>query len=494
MKYKKSLFIISVILCIVLLAACADTPPEQTEQPDYVFYDSAEDVSGRRQLFLDTQLIDEEKTTAEAVLNSPVRGEEVILFNDPWQGNCCDYFTVFEDTDEKGVKFYRLYYIGRWIYSDVYPDVLRICYAYSYDGYNWEFPKLGLREVDGSKDNNVLLDDTDQLFDNFFVFKDTNPDCNPDERYKALGEYYAYLGGPVELRAWTSPDGIHWTCKGTVLPNGTGTFDSLNTCYYDAELNKYVMYSRNMYYTTDGLPYRSIQRSESKDFYNWSTPVYLTYADGQYMQMYTNNISRYYRAPEYYVGYPTRYTSPDESPTGADRVTDSIFMFSRDGYSFDRTSETWILNRPEDDINWTYGDSYFAAGIVQTKDAFGNDVMSFYTNEDRFSETGTKFVKYDLRLDGFMSYNALGKSAQVLTKPIKFSEGSLSLNYRAGVSGKVVVSLEDKNGNTLLESTLTGDFTDKVVFDETQLEPFRNKGLVLKIQLHDAQVYSYIFD
>lgn len=93
-----------------------------------------------------------------------------------------------------------------------------------------------------------------------------------------------------------------------------------------------------------------------------------------------------------------------------------------------------------------------------------------------------------------MSYNALGKSAQVLTKPIKFSEGSLSLNYRAGVGGKVVVSLEDKNGNTLLESTLTGDFTDKVVFDETQLEPFRNKGLVLKIQLHDAQVYSYIFD
>ena len=112
----------------------------------------------------------------------------------------------------------------------------------------------------------------------------------------------------------------------------------------------------------------------------------------------------------------------------------------------------------------------------------------------RFSETGTKFVKYDMRLDGFVSYDALGCNADVVTKPIKFSAGSLYLNYRTGIGGEIVVSLEDKNGATLLKTTLTGDFTDKLVFNDEQLAPFKDKGIVLKIQLRDAQVYSYMFD
>lgn len=496
MRNKKIACFLAVLLCIIFIfAGCIDKnatvkPPSGVE---YEYYDNARDISGERQLFLDTLLIDEDRTTADAVLNSPVRTEEVILFNDSWQGNCCDYFTTFEDVDENGQKFYRMYYIGRWIYSDIYPDILRVCYAYSYDGYDWIFPELGLREVDGNKNNNVLLDHTDQQFDNFFVFKDTNPDCNPQERYKALAEYFI-LGAMTELRAWVSPDGINWTCKGTVLPSSAGTFDSLNTCYYDAEIGKYVMYSRAQLHDENGAMVRAIQRSESEDFYNWSTPVPITYTDGKNMQMYTNNISRYYRAEQYFIGYPTRYTSPDEISSDKNRVTDSIFMYSRDGYEFYRKEETWILNRPQDDINWTYGDSYFSAGIVQTKDAYGNDVMSFYTNEDRFSLTGTKMVKYDMRLDGFVSYNALGKTAQVCTKPVRFNGGSLTLNYQTGVGGRVIVSIEDKNGNTVLRSdVLTGDYTDRVVFDQSQLECLQNKGCVIKIQLYDAKVFSYMF-
>lgn len=496
---KKIKIIPALLLTVCFLtfafAGCKDTntTTPTTPEENYDYFDNAADVSGQRQLFLDTELVDENKTTADAVLNSPVRTEEVILFDDPWQGNCCDYFTTFEDVDENGNKFYRMYYIGRWIYSDIYPDILRICYAYSYDGYDWIFPELGLREINGSKNNNILLDHTDQQFDNFFVFKDTNPDCNPQERYKALAENYI-LGAMTELRAWVSPDGINWTCKGTVMPSGTGTFDSLNTCSYDEKLGKYVMYSRNQINNENGVMYRAIQRSESDDFYNWTTPVALTYNDGKDMQMYTNNISRYYRAPQYYIGYPTRYTSPDEISSDKNRVTDSIFMYSRDGFNFERKAETWILNRPNDGINWTYGDSYFSAGILQTKDAYGNDVMSFYTNEDRFSDTGTKMVKYDMRLDGFVSYNALGKTSEVYTKPLMFQGGALSLNYQTGVGGRVVVSLEDKNGKTILKSdVLTGDFTDRVIFDESQLEKVKGKGVVLKIQLYDAKVYSYMF-
>ena len=74
MKDRKFIYILSTMLLVILcgtiiLTACDDDPTT----PAYVFYDQAEDISGSRQLFLDTLLINEEKTTAQATLNSPVR-------------------------------------------------------------------------------------------------------------------------------------------------------------------------------------------------------------------------------------------------------------------------------------------------------------------------------------------------------------------------------------------------------------------------------------
>jgi len=59
------------------------------------------------------------------------------------------------------------------------------CYAESKDGIRWTRPELGFVEFNGSKNNNIMRDGVGTH--NFTPFKDTNPDCAPDARYKAFG-------------------------------------------------------------------------------------------------------------------------------------------------------------------------------------------------------------------------------------------------------------------------------------------------------------------
>ena len=59
------------------------------------------------------------------------------------------------------------------------------CYAESRDGFHWVKPELGLFEFEGSKKNNIVY--SVPRLDNFTPFKDTNPDCPPDERTRPVG-------------------------------------------------------------------------------------------------------------------------------------------------------------------------------------------------------------------------------------------------------------------------------------------------------------------
>ena len=81
------------------------------------------------------------------------------------------------------------------------------CYAVSNDGIHWVRPKLGLFEFNGSTDNNIVWDGVE--VHNFTPFKDANPACKPEQRYKALG-WDPRAGGayPGGLMAFQSADGI----------------------------------------------------------------------------------------------------------------------------------------------------------------------------------------------------------------------------------------------------------------------------------------------
>ena len=138
-------------------------------------------IKNRREFFWDETMIDVSKTTATPKIHEFVRRECVLIHDEPWEGDGCNYHNLIVDNG-----LYRLYYLG-WRTglpaNDLYLYT-KVCYAESKDGINWVKPKLGLREFNGSKENNIIFDRTDNAFDNFFVFIDENPACPPEEKYK----------------------------------------------------------------------------------------------------------------------------------------------------------------------------------------------------------------------------------------------------------------------------------------------------------------------
>ena len=139
------------------------------------------EIGGRWELFVDRHLIDVVKGDVELKLNKPVAREVVMIHDKPWEGNTCGYNTIFRDGD-----LYRMYYRG-WGHDDKTERQLHqamVCYAESRDGIHWSRPGLGLVAFNGSKDNNIILEGLGSH--NFTPFKDTNPDCPPQARYKAV--------------------------------------------------------------------------------------------------------------------------------------------------------------------------------------------------------------------------------------------------------------------------------------------------------------------
>ncbi|MFV1967478.1 MAG: hypothetical protein ACC628_18785 [Pirellulaceae bacterium] len=123
-------------------------------------------------------------------------------------------------------------------------------YAISKDGLNWEKPNLGLVEYNGSKENNILMEGRKLAY----VFID--PHARPSERYKML----VVLGG---TRIGTSPDGIHWNLPDKPLTKLPVAWDSQKLAYWDARINKYVVYMRLHFQNGNDLPYPFISPIES---------------------------------------------------------------------------------------------------------------------------------------------------------------------------------------------------------------------------------------
>src|SRR5262249_6808506 len=181
------------------------------------------DLGDRRELLVDDFLI-EKRDGLELRLQTPVPREIVLKHDAPWEGSGCGYHTIFRDGD-----IIRMYYIaGELINEDGTKLASRpffACYAESKDGIRWVKPELGLFAFDGSKKNNIIW--AAKGLDNFTPFKDPNPACRPDERYKAVGS------GPGGLLAYRSADGIHWAPLADRPIITKGAFDTQNNAFWD---------------------------------------------------------------------------------------------------------------------------------------------------------------------------------------------------------------------------------------------------------------------
>ena len=472
---------------------------------------------GKRELFWDEFLTDADNTTATLSVNRPHKCGVVMEFDEDWEGGSCDYFSVWQDDD-----IYRMYYNAAGfptVVPEGYPTTLKICYAESKDGIHWYKPNLGIINFEGSKDNNIILWHETDFFDNFYAFKDGNPKCLPEEKYKAVAE----CGFQGNLWGYTSPDAIHWTRRQMIT--NKGKFDTLNIAFWDDKLQRYCCYIRDFHDNEEIDKYgiRDVRYISSEDFWNWTDPERIDFMGGDDIPLYTNNITPYYRNTDIRTGFPTRYLDHDlkltknydrltnrktrmrwyqGEPRGGTTVTDCVFMSSRDGKNFRRFDEAWLTPGPEAGMNWVYGDCYPACGMVEIRDTdyphADNLIAMFCTEGKGFAKSKpAKMYMYTTRLDGFASYKATYKPQKLTTKTFTFEGNQLRLNFRTSGIGYVHIRVLDENDN-FIEGFETcdifGDKVDRPVdFENGDISTLQGKPIKLEFNMSDAEIYSVIF-
>lgn len=447
------------------------------------------DIGARRELFVDEHLITS-KSGVELKMHKPQAQDVALICDAPWEGNTSGYFTLLQDGD-----LYRCYYRGshhgepggKPSHSGV------TCYAESRDGITWTKPKLGLFEFGGTKDNNIT-----HMGDGcgtFAPFLDTNPNCPPESRYKAL----ATMGNDVErkknpaLQAYHSADGLRWKLMREKPVITTGSFDSQNTAFFDHELGAYRAYWR--YFTggyTDERGWkpsgvRAIRTATSKDFLTWESQADLSYGkDAPAVQLYTNAVRPYARAPHLLLGFPTRY-----QPKGSQ--VEPVLMTSRDGVNFKRWEEPLIPITAPKDRDWNRS-NYMTIGVLALPGR--PDELSVYASEAYYQGPGSRIRRFTFRVDGFVSASA--EDGEIITKPLTFTGSKLTLNLVSQIETRV--EIQDETGKAIPGFTLDDcnpmigdDINHTVTWKGGNLTKLAGKPVRLRFHLIEVDLFALQF-
>ncbi|MFA5645835.1 MAG: hypothetical protein WDA18_05715 [Candidatus Ratteibacteria bacterium] len=471
-------------------------------------------IGSRLELFVDGFIIELMKNL-ELRLHSPERAPLPVF---PLIGS---YATVIKDG-----SLYRAYYReenpsykGRRDYSG-HPGEIT-CYAESKDGKEWIFPSLGLFEVNGTRENNVILAGQPPFSHNFSPFLDIRSGVDEGERFKALAGHPGFQRkvSADGLHAFVSPDGIRWRMKSSspVIPfdpSWSHAFDSQNVSFWSQEENCYVSYFRTL------APYagigkessvpepgetagrtgesgrpeelRTISRATSSDFVHWSKPVAMNpNFPGEHL--YTNQVHPYFRAPHIYIAFPTRYMAGRVGSQKTDPMlgsTDILFMTSRPGSNqFDRLFREAFIRPGLDEERWASRANYVALNVVPTADS----EVSIY-----HASSGYRYV---MRTDGFVSVRAGAEEGEFTTRPFTFEGNTLLLNVSTSAAGMMKVELRDPSGTAYKGFSL--DECEPIVCDRIEhlvqwkgnsgLGSLAGKPVCLRVLMKEADLYSFCF-
>jgi len=437
---------------------------------------------GRTEMLIDDYLVERLENTRFEI-NAPVRREEVLLFQKPWEGKGSLACTAFR---HQGQVY--LYYRGFPDGADDFSALQAACLAVSTDGA--VFQRAGINRIayGTSKRNNIVWLGPEAH--NFMPFVDTNPACPPGERFKAVAGLQA-LGG---LFAFASADGLLWRKMSEQPVITDGAFDSLNTAFYDAAAGLYRCYSR--YWSEGGYAgCRAIQSCVSADFLHWSGQSPNLYDGGGEgtEHYYTNAASPVPGAEHMLIMFPMRFV-PDrkkvESHPGKG-VSDAVFLSSRDGVNFSDPFKTAWLYPSLDERTWTQRNFITASGIIETGNRF-----SLYI-EERYMWDNCTIVRYEVPKFRFGCVAADARGGSLLTKPLVPAADRLFINYVTSATGAVSAAATNLGGEPLdgfgFEDCgeLYGNELEKEIrWNDKPFAALRGREIRLIFKLRDARLYA----
>ncbi len=456
------------------------------------------DIGTRREPFVDNCLIDHLAGQARLTMHPPKREEVVFQVQGPVENACSGVYSVLVEHDGR----YMLYYRGHYPLTEGDESKGQTAnVAFSEDGIHFERPELGIIDLGDGGRNNVVWQG--QQSHNFVPFRDDNPDCPADERFKAVGG-----SGTRNLYALVSPDGLRWRLVRDEPLDVPGAFDSANVPMWDAVIGKYRLFSR---FFEPGRG-RAIQSCTSDDFIHWTDPVPHRYPeDAPVEEFYTNATVAVPGAEHILLSFPMRYVRDRTTPVedirdmdypgtgaaGMAGMTDAVMMSSRDGVHWQRPfPEAW-LRAGLDERNWTHRNNCPAIGILPLCET----EWSMYVSE-HYGWPDNRLRRLSLRPWGFASVSAGYAGGEVLTRPLTFTGGRLRINFSTSAVGSVRIELQDAEdarpiaGFALDDfAPLYGDRLDHVATwnGAADLSALAGRPIRLRFALKDADVFAVQF-
>jgi hypothetical protein len=397
-----------------------------------------------------------------------------------------------------------------------------VCYAQSKDGYHWEKPDLGIYSYEGASSNIVYGRELGPYgFQSGSIFVD--PHADPSEKYKmfflgvidhdedmaAVRQKYAQrFGDAVSPKIFTekngavstkcmcaavSADGIHWeTIKEPILAVAS---DTLNTCYWDEGLGKYIAYIRLW---KNGR--RVVGRAESADFYLWKeAPRIVLEASLDWspcMDVYTNS-------RVHYPGSDMRLMFPGVYDRYEDRR--KVYMAS----SEDESTWNWV---PGDCIadcgnagQWNGGDLNPGTGMVFLDEkTVALPVMVSEEPHKYPRDSGRALGKLGWLTweKGRLACIASDQSGAFTTTAMLCNGDELSLNLDTAIrTGQVLVELQDEKGCPIVGYTLaecdpicTSNLDHRVTWNgNASITRLRNQAIRIRFVMRIAKLYAFEF-
>ncbi len=449
--------------------------------------ENVREIGSRIELMIDDYLFSFNRNMTFE-LHHPQPREVVLEFNMPWEGPVSTVGAgVIKDGD-----------LYRWWYRGGGDDDQWAAYATSPDGINWTRPSLGLVEYGTSTDNNIVMDTSDAA--NLHVFIDGNPLATDEDRYKAIGRTSVRVSrNRVDaLVGFKSADGINWEPVQEdpilVAPRDTPQLDTHNVVFWDDLQQQYVAYLRG--WARPGI--RAIRRATSNDFLNWTEPEFIETVGGPLEHLYTNGATPYFRAPHIYLAFPKRFVPNRKFDEEWEHpgLSETVFMTSRDGITWDRKFLEPFINPGLDPNNWTERNLVVAPTVVQT----GPEEVSIYHTEHYRHDT-VRARRASLRLDGFVSLHGPFEGGEVQTHPLVFEGGELVINYSTSVAGSIRIELQRANGGSIRGFSLAshdeifGNEIERVVTwdGNSDISEFAGEPIRLRILMKAADLYSIQF-
>ena len=219
--------------------------------------------TGQHQLFLDDYLVGSLYRVKRRV-NQPVKyeGNPVVFAEKPWEKHPGPDWNPAE-TEAIQIRSAPCWDPQEQVWKMWYYSGSRTLFARSKDGVTWEKPSLGKRELEGSKDNNLVLvlvkGDPEAFIQHLLL----DPDGTPERRYKGFI-------GARDRHPVVSADGYVFTKLDVPLVPSQDE-SHLN---YDEIKKRFIATVKHR-----GPFGRSVFLSLSKDFEQWTEPELIFHAD-----------------------------------------------------------------------------------------------------------------------------------------------------------------------------------------------------------------------